>query len=164
MLRPSKMSDLPFVLTAERQAHDHGYVGQWSYAQHQEAITGADKAHFIVTGAEKRDRVGYVILEGLTDANQCILLRRIVITQQDQGYGRTTLRTLKHLVFDTYGAHRFWLDVKAFNPRARHLYETEGFVLEGCLREALKLQESYHSMYVMSLLRSEYEAHQPQDR
>lgn len=156
VLRPSLTSDLPFVLAAERQANDLAYVGRWSEDQHQAAINSADKAHFVIVRLADKVRVGYAILEGLTDANHSILLRRIVVTQTGQGYGRAALRQLKQVVFETYHAHRFWLDVKEFNPRARYLYESEGFVLEGCLRDALKTKTGYHSKYIMALLQPEY--------
>jgi RimJ/RimL family protein N-acetyltransferase len=160
MLRPCLPADLPFVMAAERHANNLAYVGQWSYEQHQSALESSDKAHFILEGSEPPRRVGYAILEELNNPNGSILLRRIVVTEKGQGFGRAALKQLKQLVFDIYKAHRFWLDVKAFNPRARHLYASEGFVLEGCLREALKTEDGYHSMYIMSLLRSEYDVHQ----
>jgi RimJ/RimL family protein N-acetyltransferase len=164
MLRPSQPGDLPFVLAAERHANNLAYVGQWSYEHHQAVIDADDTAHFILELTQGRQRVGYAILEGLQDTNGSILLRRIVVTEKGRGYGRAALRQLKRLVFEHYQAHRFWLDVKAYNPRARHLYDSEGFVLEGCLREALKTEDGYHSMYVMSLLRSEYTSNQPKKR
>ncbi len=157
VLRPSLTSDLPFVIAAEHQAHQLAYVGRWSEAQHQAAIDSAEKAHLILEQVRDNTPVGYAILEGLTNPNHSILLRRIVVTETGQGYGRAALRQLKQMVFETYGAHRFWLDVKDFNPRARHLYESEGFILEGCLRDAVKTANGYHSMYVMALLQPEYQ-------
>ena len=158
VLRLTRSQDLPFVVAAERHANNLAYVGQWSYEHHQAALQADDKAHFVLERLADQERVGYAILESLTDTNRSILLRRIVVTAKGKGYGRAALRQLKQLVFETYGAHRFWLDVKAFNPRARHLYETEGFVLEGCLRDALKTEDGYHSKYIMSILRPEYQA------
>jgi diamine N-acetyltransferase len=159
-LRPSQSRDLPFVIAAERHANNLIFVGQWSPEEHQAAIDAADEAHLIVERSEDSVPVGYTILQGLTDNNHSILLRRIVIAEKGKGYGRAALQQLKTLVFEAYKAHRFWLDVKEFNPRARKLYESEGFVLEGSLREALKTEDGYHSMYVMSLLVSEFEAAQ----
>jgi diamine N-acetyltransferase len=157
-LRPTQSGDLPFVIAAERHTNNLTYVGQWSYDQHQQAIDAEDAAHLIVERVGDQAKVGYTILQGLKDPNQNIHLRRIVITEKGQGYGRATLQQLKQLVFETYQAHRFWLDVKEFNPRARHLYESEGFVLEGCLREALKTEDGHHSMYLMAMLQTEYMA------
>jgi diamine N-acetyltransferase len=158
VLRPTQAEDLPFVIAAERHTNNLTYVGQWSYEQHQHAITSENAAHLILERVTDQAKVGYAILEGLQDPNQNVLLRRIVVTEKGKGYGRAALKQLKKLVFETHQAHRFWLDVKEFNPRARHLYESEGFILEGCLREALKTDDGHHSMYLMAILKSEYTA------
>jgi diamine N-acetyltransferase len=162
-LRPTQLADLPFVIAAERHANNLAYVGQWSFDRHQAAIDSADEAHWIIQHADTDKPVGYAIMLGLTDEHRNLHLKRIVVAEKGQGYGRAALRQLKTLAFETYQAHRFWLDVKAFNPRARHLYESEGFVLEGCLREALKTEDGHHSMYLMAMLRSEYDAFRPLD-
>jgi diamine N-acetyltransferase len=40
--------------------------------------------------------------------------------------------------------------------RACHLYESEGFVREGVLRECIWNGETYESLIVMSMLEQEY--------
>jgi RimJ/RimL family protein N-acetyltransferase len=52
---------------------------------------------------------------------------------------------------------RLWLDVKESNERARHVYESEGFLVEGILRECLKGEYGFESLVVMSILRDEYD-------
>ncbi|NJL45281.1 MAG: GNAT family N-acetyltransferase [Leptolyngbyaceae cyanobacterium SM2_3_12] len=157
-LRGTQLADLPFVLGAERHPDNRAYIGQWSYERHSAAITAPDEAHLIIECLEDGHPVGYAILMGLTDAHQTLHLKRIVVTEKGQGYGRLALGQLQHMAFETYQTHRFWLDVKTFNPRARHLYESVGFVLEGCLREALKTPNGYQSMYLMAMLEAEYRA------
>ena len=44
----------------------------------------------------------------------------------------------------------------AENRRARGLYESEGFVAEGVMRDSFWTGEEYESLEVMSLLESEY--------
>jgi RimJ/RimL family protein N-acetyltransferase len=63
---------------------------------------------------------------------------------------------VKRFAFVERRAHRLWLDVKEQNHRARSLYESEGFTLEGVLRECLKGAEGFESLVVMSMLASEY--------
>ena len=60
------------------------------------------------------------------------------------------------LAFGDLGAHRFWLDVKTHNVRAKALYDKEGFIEEGRLRECVRTDGGYESLVVMSLLESEY--------
>jgi diamine N-acetyltransferase len=51
-------------------------------------------------------------------------------------------------------AYRLWLDVLAYNARARHVYRSHGFVEEGVLRNAYELiDESRIDLILMSLRR-----------
>jgi RimJ/RimL family protein N-acetyltransferase len=68
----------------------------------------------------------------------------------------------KKVAFDDLGAHRFWLDVKKRNTRAKALYDGEGFVVEGELREAVKVAGGFDSLVVLSMLHSEYAARRAQ--
>lgn len=154
-LRPTTEADLPFVLAAEGHADNAPYVETWSPQRHGQACTDANEGHWIVvddTGAA----VGYTILVGLTNPHHAILVQRLVITAKGRGYGRATLIQLLHLAFHQYQAHRVWLDVVTTNQRARHLYDSVGFIWEGCLREAVKAPDGYRSMDVMAMLRSEF--------
>jgi RimJ/RimL family protein N-acetyltransferase len=82
--------------------------------------------------------------------------RRLVITNKGHGFGRAAVRFVKQLAFEQYHAHRLWLDVRAHNRRAQQLYQSEGFVLEGTLRECVKVDNHFESLVTMSLLCSEY--------
>lgn len=50
------------------------------------------------------------------------------------------------------------LEVYDHNPRARRLYERIGFVHEGTLRDALRLDDRWVDAHLMSLLRPEWDA------
>jgi RimJ/RimL family protein N-acetyltransferase len=80
----------------------------------------------------------------------------MAVQAKGAGFGRAALRMAKKIAFDDLGAHRFWLDVKKRNGRAQALYDSEGFVVEGELREAVKVESGFESMVVMSMLRSEF--------
>ena len=81
-----------------------------------------------------------------------------MVAQKGQGYGRTVLRLVQERSFGELGAHRLWLDVKEGNARARGLYEFEGFVQEGVLRDSSWTGEVHETLVVMSILESEYTA------
>ena len=68
------------------------------------------------------------------------------------------LRVAKKVAFDDLGAHRLWLDVKTHNTRAKALYDSEGFVVEGLLRESVRTDSGFESLVVMSMLQSEFTA------
>ena len=184
-LRLTTVEDLDFVIRAEQAEQNSGTIGMWTWAEHKAAIESADMAHFIIerdTGTTQVSPfldtpqairaphpVGYLILQDITDAHGNLQIRRIVVTEKGQGYGRQSLKLIKKLGFETYGAYRLWLDVKSYNSRAQHLYESEGFVVEGTLRDCVQLDETHQlyremgqqrgSLTLMSILRPEYFSH-----
>ena len=149
-------NDLEFVLSAEQSAENRSFVTVWAREQHLGALASADLSHLIIENTADGSRVGYIILAGLTDANESIEFRRIVVTEKGKGYGKEALRLVKKLAFEELQAHRLWLDVKEHNRRARQLYESEGFVAEGVLRECVKTEGGFDSLVVMSILSDEY--------
>lgn len=155
-LRRSSEGDLEFVLAAEGAEDNRRFVGQWTRAQHREALSDADLTHFIVESVDDGRPVGYVIMAGLLDANRSVEFRRVVVTEKGKGYGREVLRVVKQMAFEELKAHRLWLDVREHNRRARRLYESEGFVAEGMLRECVSVGDGWESLVLMSLLEQEY--------
>jgi RimJ/RimL family protein N-acetyltransferase len=105
---------------------------------------------------ERRSADRFIILVGLNNPHQSLEFRRLLITDKGHGYGRATLRIVKQLAFEQYRVHRLWLDVRAHNRRAQQLYQSEGFVIEGTLRECVKVDDRFESLIIMSLLSSEY--------
>jgi RimJ/RimL family protein N-acetyltransferase len=148
--------DLDFVLSAEQSAENRSFVSVWEREQHLGALTSKDLSHLIIENITDDSRVGYIILAGLADANQSIEFRRIVVTEKGKGYGKEALRLVKQMAFQELKAHRLWLDVKEHNVRARHVYEWEGFVAEGVLRDCIKAEGGFESLVVMSMLCGEY--------
>jgi RimJ/RimL family protein N-acetyltransferase len=155
-LRPTMTSDLDYVVSLEQAPDNMAFITPWERTQHEAAVRFPDFRHFIVEGGEGLDAVGFVLLIGCRDRNQSIELKRMVIQAKGAGFGRAALRVAKKVAFDDLNAHRFWLDVKMRNSRAKALYDSEGFVVEGELREAVKTAEGFESMIVMSMLRSEF--------
>ena len=100
--------------------------------------------------------VGFILLNDVNSANQCVEFQRIVVEPRDQGYGRQAIRLLKRYAFEELGAHRLWLSVKEFNACGRALYLSEGFVEEGMLRECVKGPAAYESALIMAILDREY--------
>ena len=159
-LRPTKDSDLDFVLGAEQNAENRLFVSEWTREEHHEAFENKDLSHLIIETFDG-ERVGYIILAGLENANKSVEFRRIVVTEKTCGYGKQALRLVKKIAFEELKAHRLWLDVKEQNARARHVYKAEGFQADGVLRECLKTENGYESLVVMSMLRDEYESEVP---
>jgi diamine N-acetyltransferase len=156
------LSDLDAVVAIEQDQHNLPFITPWDRTQHEGAIRFPDFRHFIVEAGESHDRLGFVILQGCRNPHRSVELKRIVLQAKGQGLGRACVRRLKAMAFSDLGAHRFWLDVKSLNTRALVLYESEGFVVEGRLRESVRVTsdgvDGYDSLVVMSLLDREYQA------
>ncbi|MES1025372.1 GNAT family protein [Gloeocapsa sp. BRSZ] len=157
-LRPTVTEDLDFVLATEQNRENSVFVQQWTSQQHADALCDRDLSHLIIECITPKLTVGYIILAGLENPHHSIELRRLVIQDKGKGYGTAALRLIKNLAFEQLHAHRLWLDVKDFNSVARRLYEKEGFIIEGILRECLKVGDRFESLVLMSMLQSEYKA------
>src|SRR3954463_2303823 len=155
-LRPTMQSDLGFVLSLERDPENLPYITPWERIQHEAAIRFPDFRHFIIETGEGLEAGGFLILIGCRNPHHSIELKRMVVRDKNQGFGRAALRVAKKIAFDDLGAHRFWLDIKKRNQRAKALYDTEGFTFEGELREAVKVEGGYDSLAVLSMLQDEY--------
>ncbi len=171
-LRPTMQSDLDFVVSLENDLANLPFITPWDRMQHEAAIRFPDMRHFIVEGGAGLERVGFLILIGCRNPHQSIELKRMVIAAKGQGLGTAALRVVKRVAFDDLGAHRFWLDVKSRNVRAKALYDSEGFTLEGTLREAVRIAPQasslpagrgsqagadFDSLHVLSMLRAEFD-------
>ena len=155
-LRPTMSSDLEFVLSLEQDADHLPYITPWERTQHEAAIRFPDFRHFIVEGGEGLEAVGFVILIGCKSRHQSLELKRMVVRSKGEGLGRAALREVKKIAFGDLHAHRLWLDVKQHNTRAKALYDSEGFVVEGVLRESVRVESGFESLVVMSMLQPEF--------
>jgi diamine N-acetyltransferase len=161
-LRPTMLSDLDDVIAIETDPRNLPFITPWDRTQHEAAVRIPDFRHFIVEAGAGFERAGFVILQGCRNPHRSVELKRIVLQPKGRGLGRQCVRQLKRMAFRDLHAHRFWLDVKSLNARAQHLYQAEGFVEEGRLRESVRvssdLADGYDSLIVMSLLDREYQA------
>jgi RimJ/RimL family protein N-acetyltransferase len=155
-LRPTMQSDLEFVLSLEGDPENLPFITPWERTQHEAAIRFPDFRHFIVEAGPGLHAAGFLILVGCRGPHRSLELKRMVVGHKGQGIGRAALRLAKKTAFDELGAHRFWLHVKRADQRARSLYDSEGFVAEGELRDALRVPGGFESLVVMSMLASEF--------
>jgi RimJ/RimL family protein N-acetyltransferase len=100
------------------------------------------------------DWAGEVVLNDLDPRNQSCGFR--IALQGPRFYGRglgtEATQLLTGYAFDVVGLHRIELEVYAFNPRARHVYEKAGFVHEGTMRDALRWNGTWVDCHLMAML------------
>lgn len=154
-LRPATLADLPALVALERTPVAREFVGQWSEERHRATLTGGD-ARYYVSESESGGLTGYAILRGLAESSHAIEIKRIVVAAPGQGLGRRILTELMRIAFRELHAHRLFLDVYDDNARARHVYESLGFVYEGVMRDAAQRDGVWHNLHLMSMLASEY--------
>ena len=76
---------------------------------------------------------------------------------QGKGYGTDAMKVLLDFIFNYMNVNKVKLQVFGYNKRAIGSYEKCGFLLEGTLKEELFRFGKYHDIYVMGLLRRDWE-------
>src|SRR5450756_2140935 len=99
--------------------------------------------------------------EGRHDSNANLRLA-LRPGQRGLGFGSEAIQMVLAHAFDEagLGLHRVSLDVLSINPRARMLYESLGFVVEGRLRESHRDGDFWCDAIVMAILEDDYRAGQ----
>ena len=107
-----------------------------------------------------RDRcVGEVVLNQWEPENRSCNFRTLIGPEgRDRGLGSDALRLLLRHAFTASDLHRIELGVYAFNPRAQHVYERAGFVVEGRRRDGLLFDGTWVDEIVMAVLREDWRA------
>ena len=136
-------------LTGTHTEFDEATARRW-YATRGEQTDRLDHAiEERATGAY----AGEVVLNDLDRDNRCCGFRiglRPGFT--DRGLGGEATRLILDYAFGVAGLHRVELEVYAHNPRARHVYERCGFVLEGTRRDALRWDGAWIDAHTMAVL------------
>ena len=101
--------------------------------------------------------VGEAVLNEWDPGNESCNFRVLIgPAGQDRGLGTEATRLIVGYGFERLGLHRIALEVYAFNPRARRVYEKAGFRVEGVLRESLRYGDQWIDATVMSILAPEW--------
>ena len=155
--RPATAADIPSIAALERITALSKFVGQWPEERHLATLSGPD-ARYFASDAPDGSLQAFALLRGLQEASRSIELKRLVVATPGQGLGRRIVDELMRIAFEELHAHRMYLDVYEDNARARHLYESIGFVYEGVMREAGERDGNFISLHLMSMLAREYQA------
>lgn len=132
----------------------------WTVAQLQEIYArwadDTDRVVWAVVDLGTGHVAGEAVLLDHDPDNASIGFRIWLGGARDRGLGTEATRIAVGHAFDTLGLHRVELEVYAFNPRARRVYEKVGFVLEGTKREALRYADGWVDAHVMAILAHEW--------
>ena len=75
----------------------------------------------------------------------------------EKGYGTEALRILVDFCFNEVNSNKVKLCVYEFNKRAQRCYHKVGFQQEGTLRQEIFREGRYWDVYLMGILREEWE-------
>lgn len=158
--RQAEEMDLDYIMQVEWAEENAKYVIPNSREQHRATLNTQSAIHLIVETHDGAEPVGFLMIAGLDNPSREIEFTRIIMAAKGKGYGRETLRMLKAWAFEELRFHRAWLDCKDHNARAMHLYESEGFVREGLIRETILTDGVYENLVILGILDREYFAAQ----
>ena len=148
--------DVPAIMAIERLPGYDRLVGRWEEAQHLAEMAKPSVRYFALREGTKL--VGFAIVLGLDDPNCRAHLKRIAVAEPGHGVGAMLLRGLVDRVFEDSQTNRLDLDLFVGNDRAKAAYEAAGFVAEGIMREHHRTPAGFRDVWLMSILRREWDA------
>jgi RimJ/RimL family protein N-acetyltransferase len=167
VLRPVTAADAAFLIDDDTEANR-------LTGSHLRGLTMAQKEAWYATRGDFDDRLdlavvdrasglyaGEVVLNDLMAEDRSCNFRICLLgsPNRDRGLGTEATRLILAHAFETVGLHRVELEVYAFNPRARRVYDKVGFVYEGTKRDALRWDGEYVDAHTMSILEEEWARH-----
>ncbi|MBW1600120.1 GNAT family N-acetyltransferase [Streptomyces sp. JJ38] len=174
LLRPVTEDDVPALTPMFRDAElarltgshagdtfDEPWLRRW-YASRDEQDGRVDLA---VVERATGNVVGEAVLNEYDRGNESCNFRIALVPHgHGRGLGTEATRLIVGHAFEQLGLHRVSLEVYAFNPRARRVYEKVGFVAEGVLRDALLWEGARVDATLMSILAPEWFRHRGNPR
>ncbi|GAA1382548.1 GNAT family N-acetyltransferase [Catellatospora chokoriensis] len=172
-LRPLRATDAPALaastldpdvdrLTGTHTTFSLDVLERWyaSRAEHD------DRLDLAIVEQATGETTGEVVLSDLDARNRSCSFRIALFGGRffGRGLGTEASRMVLDYAFGTVGVHRIGLEVFAFNPRARRVYEKVGFVLEGTKRDALCWDGDWVDAHIMSVLAEGWAAHRGRPR
>jgi RimJ/RimL family protein N-acetyltransferase len=116
-----------------------------------------DRLDLAVVDAARDQCVGEVVLNHWEPDNRSCNFRVLIGPQgRNRGLGSEALQLLLEYAFTATDLHRIELGVYAFNPRAQHVYERAGFVVEGRRRDGLLFDDIWVDEIMMAVLRPDW--------
>lgn len=111
--------------------------------------------------------VGHIELDRISRRDRCATLSRVLLRDgslRGKGIGTKMVNKALKIGFDELGLHRIDLGVYDFNekaigmppPLAIACYEKIGFIKEGYLQDARRMDSEYWSIYRMRILEDEW--------
>ena len=164
-LRPLQMQDAPQIHAATEDEEIRYFTStteRFTVEAIEEFIarvaTDRSRMDFAICHQETDSLLGEVSLLNVDETNKRGAMRIMLhsLEDADKGYGTEAMLHFIRYVFEDVQLNRLELEVLAYNPRAKHVYEKVGFVMEGIAREATFYNGRFVDEIHMSMLKSDY--------
>jgi RimJ/RimL family protein N-acetyltransferase len=165
-LRPFQPQDYPRLLDAVGSPQE---LMQWAGPQFEFPLDHAQLEAYRLSAelqpATRRiltaclpdgQAVGHIELNEINGHSARLCRVMVDPARRGQRFGRAMVSQALRYGFEQLGLHRIELLVFDFNSTAIRVYEREGFVKEGHLREARSIGGKYWSLDLMGVLESEW--------
>ncbi len=159
LLRRAQKDDVDYIMKLTDDKENKKYIVTFPRKWHESAVTsGASGNTFdvIVEEIKSGAPVGYIMINDLKNEFNEVEWTHFVIDKKGIGYGHEAMKLLKRWTFEVKKAHRAWMDCKEYNARALHLYESEGMIREGVIRETIISGGVYENLIILGILDREY--------
>ncbi|RUT36569.1 N-acetyltransferase [Paenibacillus zeisoli] len=113
---------------------------------------------FRVVLEENDEVIGHINLQ-MDGVNKSARVGKVLVGKRSltgQGIGQLMIEKVLKIAFDEFKLHRVSLGVLDFNLAALACYEKAGFVKEGLIREARNMDNTFWSVWEMSMLENEW--------
>lgn len=148
-------NDIETIIAMESHKDNRDFVWIGTHEEHMAEIADTNHLLWVFKLKDTGDIVGYALAR-IDRKSEIFELRRIIITEKRQGYGRETMKAIIKFAFEELGTNRFWLDVYPDNTFGINLYESLGMHRDGVLRQNYKADRGYLDQIIYSMLKSEY--------
>ena len=164
LLRPLRAEDALIIYRNLDDPETNRLTGTQEEASYEDVVAhlrrigqASDRADFGIELGGKL--IGECVLSGIDRTNRSASFRIAIWDPAARGKGigtAATRMTVSH-AFTTLDLNRVELEVYAFNPKARHIYQNLGFTVEGVRRQALWWEGEPVDAIMMAILRDEFE-------
>lgn len=154
-------------------SHSPAFLLQWSGSSFNYPLDGQQLEKYIenannenseifvykVVDLELAETIGHISLGKIDRKNRSARIGRVLIGDKrarGKGIGQQMIKEILKLAFNDLHLHRVSLGVFDFNTSAIACYEKVGFTKEGLLRDTIKNEDEYWSLWEMSILEDEW--------
>lgn len=131
------------------------------YNQESNTVQVSDKLNYRVVLSSTNQGIGHVSIGSIDLENRSARVTKVIVGEceyRGKGVGKALMEAVLAICFETLHLHRVTLGVFDFNTPALSAYKHVGFSIDGILRDARKMGDSYWNLVEMSILEDEWRA------